>query len=249
MASHALQYLERLAESDHVIAALQEWPGALPNLGDYHIKAVPSSGKVLLLHSNDLELCHDALDASKRATIARFRLPGGDELTSVGLHWHSRLNPGGIDDPYERGAAMALFRQDLDARLGKDSPAVIMGDFNCSAQEHEREMCSPYCLFALSAHHHSTPSMERMTGREKRAWFLVEPTMRVPVGTFFYKKRQAWSMLDHVVLTPELHRKLAGADVLTSLEGHNFLTEKKQVPRGARHASDHLPVVCRINYP
>jgi hypothetical protein len=32
------------------------------------------------------------------------------------------------------------------------------------------------------------------------------------------------------------------------MEGNEFLTEEKQVPRGRMLASDHLPVVCRIHY-
>lgn len=185
MAPYVFAYLERIARSDHVVATLQEWPCGLPDLGDYRLRFVPISGKAVVLYSSDLQLGDHAIDSSGRATVARFRLPAGNEITCVGLHWHSRDSRSEIVDPYERGGAMALFRHHLEDHLGKDIPAVIMGDFNCSAHEHEREMCSPYCLFALSARHRRTPSMETVMGREKRAWLLVEPEVPRHVGTFF----------------------------------------------------------------
>jgi endonuclease/exonuclease/phosphatase family metal-dependent hydrolase len=141
---------------------------------------------------------------------------------------------------------MALFRHHLEARL--DTPAVIMGDFNASPEHDEREMCSKYCLFALTRRHRVMPAMETVMGRDKRAWVLVEPTKPVDAGTFFWGHAQGWRDLDHVVLTPDLADRLEGADVLTSLGGHEFLTEEKQVPRARKLASDHLPVVCRISY-
>ncbi len=206
---------------------------------------MPTSGKALLLYSSGLELLGHSLDSSERATVARFDLPDGNEINAVGLHWHSRDSRSGIEDAYERGGAMALFRHHLDNRLGKDIPAVIMGDFNC--KEHEQEMSSPSCLFARSKKDRGAPRGKIM-GQEKRAWVLVEPDVPKHVGTYFWKHTQAWSNLDHVVLTPDLARGIAGASVLLSLEGHDFLTAGKQVPRSPNLALDHLPVVCQIHY-
>lgn len=249
MASHAFTYLERVAREDHVVAALQEWPFGLPDLGEHRLKFVPIAGKAVLLHSSELVLLDALLDDSERATIARFRLPSGNELACVGVHWHNRgIGSELVDDPYERGGAMALFRHLLEGRLGQDTPAVVMGDFNCSAQEHEREMCSPYCLFAVSERHRTTLSMETVMGQRKRAWRLVEPSCPSHIGTYFWQKTEAWATLDHVVLTPDLYRLLRRADVLTHMAGQPFLTEGKQVPRSAQFASDHLPVICTIGY-
>lgn len=141
---------------------------------------------------------------------------------------------------------MALFRHHLGARLS--TPAVIMGDFNSSPEEYEREMCSKYCLFALSKRHRLISTMENVMGQDKPSWVLVEPRKPADAGTFFWNHTQAWSDLDHVILTPDLENRLLSAEVLTSMEGHEFLTEGKRVPRGAALASDHLPVVCRIHY-
>lgn len=246
MAPHALKYLERIAERDHVIATLQEWPWQFPDLEGYPLKLVPTVGKALILYSSGLELRDHSLDDSGRATVARFRLNAGNEITCVGLHWHSRNGLGGLDDHYERGGAMALFRHHLENRLGQDTPAVIMGDFN--ANSHDQEMASPYCLFAQSKRDRSRPSMESIMGQDKRPWRLVEPEIPAHVGTYYWPTREKWIVLDHVVLTPSLAPGFLEAEVLTEIEGHRFLTPDKQVPRGAEHASDHLPVVCKIHY-
>jgi endonuclease/exonuclease/phosphatase family metal-dependent hydrolase len=246
MAPRALAYLERVAERDYVIATLQEWPWEFPDLQGHKLEVVRTGGKALLLYSRELVLGAHGPDASGRATVARFCLPTGSEITAVGVHWHSRDSHSEIVDPYERGGAMALFRHHLDARLS--TPAVIMGDFNSSSDDYEREMCSKYCLFALDQRHRSTPTMETVMGQDKRAWVLVEPRKPADAGTFFWNHTQAWSDLDHVILTPDLESRLQGAEVLTSMEGHEFLTAEKRVPRGPALASDHLPVVCRIHY-
>jgi hypothetical protein len=109
-------------------------------------------------------------------------------------------------------------------------------------------MCSKYCLFAITKHHRLTDGMETVMGQAKRAWVLVEPSKPANAGTFFWSHTQGWSDLDHVVLTPDLESHLVDAEVLTSMEGHELLTEDKQVPRGKKLASDHLPLVCRIHY-
>lgn len=109
-------------------------------------------------------------------------------------------------------------------------------------------MCSKYCLFALDRRHRTIASMEIVMGQTKRAWVLVEPSRPADAGTYFWSHAQAWKDLDHVVLTPELADRVQSAEVLTSLEGHDFLTPGKRVPRGRAFASDHLPVVCKMHY-
>lgn len=247
MLPYAFAYLERIARSDRIIATLQEWPDsvALPALGSHGLTLVPREGKAIILHSSDLVLVQDSLDSSGRATIARLRLPSGNEITCVGLHWYSRDSRGGLTDHYERGGAMALFRHHLESRLDQSTPAVLMGDFNFSGQE--GEMFSPYCLYARTARHRGTSTTTMIMGQQKKAWALVEPDMPKHMGTFYWKAKQAWHILDHIVLTPDLVRAVVSAEVLTELEGHTFLT-KKQVPRTKRYASDHLPLVCRIHY-
>jgi exonuclease III len=162
------------------------------------------------------------------------------------MHWHSRESRSEVVDHYERGGAMALFRHYLEERLGKDMPAVIMGDFNTSP--HDRDMTSPYCLFALPNMNRSRRGSERVMGREKRPWHLTDPKKPSNVGTYYYGKDGMWHVFDHVVLTPELKPAFVGAKVLTELEQNKFLTKKKQIPRGEKFASDHLPVVCEIHY-
>lgn len=246
MAPYAFTYLERLAARDSVIATLQEWPWAFPDLQGRGLEVVRVGDHAVLLYSRDLVLGDHGPDASGRATIARFRVRSGAEITAVGLHWHSRDSQSGVGDPCERGGAMALFRHHLEGRLR--TPAVVMGDFNASPEQHEREMCSKYCLFALTKRHRLTSGMETVMGQDKRAWVLVEPAKPANASTYFWAHTQGWSDLDHVILTPDLASRLEGAEVLTHMEGHEFLTEEKQVPRGRALASDHLPVVCRIHY-
>jgi len=77
---------------------------------------------------------------------------------------------------------------------------------------------------------------------------LVEPESPRHVGTFFWEHTQAWSVLDHVVITPDLAGRLVRAEVPIEMGGHDFLTADKQVPRNPGLASDHLPVVCEIHY-
>lgn len=246
MAARVLKHLDRLAQKDHVIATLQEWPQSLLGLSGHSLHVVPTTGRALILYSNQLRLCAHSPDDSERATIARFALPGGNEITCVGLHWHSRDSRGGIEDAYERGGAIALFRHHLEARLAAGVPAVIMGDFNAS--HHEQEMGSPYCLFALSKGRRSTPAMETMMGRPKLPWLVVEPAMPAGIGTYYWPRKEMWTVLDHVVLTPDLARAQPRAEVVTGMEGESFLTSIKRVPRGPQHASDHLPVRCEIHY-
>jgi endonuclease/exonuclease/phosphatase family metal-dependent hydrolase len=143
---------------------------------------------------------------------------------------------------------MALFRHLLEGRLGQTTPAIIMGDFNCSAEDHKQELCSPYCLFAVSKRHRTPPRLETVMGQSKRAWRLVEPSCPSHVGTYYWQHTEAWSTIDHIVLTPDLYGLLGKAEVLTRLEGHSFLTEGKQVPRSSQFSSDHLPVVCTVDY-
>lgn len=247
MVPRALAYLERIAKSDRVIAVFQEWPKTspkkLPDLGTTSLKYVPIFGKTAVVHSPDLELINCGIDDTKRATIALFRLPNGIELTCVGLHWHSQHSDHGISNACERGGAMALFRHYLEGRLKTNVPAVLMGDFNCD--EHEPEMHSPYCLFAVSEKDLPTASSETKAGGHKRPWILVKP-QGPALGTFVYRAR--WRVLDHFVLTPELKKGLIGAQVLTTLEGRSLLTRKKKTPRGGELGSDHLPVLCQIHY-
>jgi endonuclease/exonuclease/phosphatase family metal-dependent hydrolase len=246
MAKRALAYLERIAKSDSLIATFQEWPWT-PNLQGTSLDIVPGGEKTVVVYSSEhLTLLSHGLDDSGRAMIAKFKVPSGAEITAVGLHWHGRDARSEVANPYERGGAMALFRHHLQRRI--ETPAVIMGDFNASPSEHEREMCGRYCLFALTRRHRLRPGMETVMGVDKRAWILVEPTKPANAGTYFWAHAQAWTDLDHVVLTPELKDRLVGAEVLATMEGHSFLTEPKQVPRGEGLASDHLPVVCRIHY-
>jgi endonuclease/exonuclease/phosphatase family metal-dependent hydrolase len=247
MLRHALVHLEKLARSDMVVAAFQEWPSNVPIRGGHGLKAVPTQGKVVLLYSTDLRLLHHQLDKSERATIARFELPRGNELTCVGLHWYARNTPG-LEAPEDRGGALALFRHHLDLALA-DSPSVIMGDFNCSPDHHEREMCSPYCLFARTPIHRQTQAMETVFGTTKKPWTLVTPEVPARGGTYFYPGEQRWSALDHFALTHHLAGTWSRARVLTALEGNDFLTPEKQVPKANRRSSsDHLPVICELHY-
>ncbi len=246
MGPRALAYLERIAANDSVIAALQEWTWDPPDLTGSRLDRVPAEGNTVLLYSSDLHLDHHEPDASGRATIARFRVQSGAEITVVGLHWHSRDHRSEVVADDERGGAMALFRHHLEPRLR--NPAVVMGDFNASPYDHHGEMCGRYCLFARTKRDRVTDGMQTVMGQAKRAWLLVEPAKPPNAGTYFWEHSQAWSDYDHVVLTPDLEKQLAGAEVLTSMDGHEFLTKKKQVPRGKKLASDHLPVVCRIHY-
>jgi endonuclease/exonuclease/phosphatase family metal-dependent hydrolase len=244
MAPYVFAYLERISKSDLVIATLQEWPGGTPSFGNYRLKFVPLPGTTVLLYSSDLQLLDCAVDVSGRATIARFRLPSGSEITCVGIHWYSKDSKGGIVDACERGGAMTLFRHYLDVEL--KTPAILMGDFNSNA--YDGDMKSRYCLFAQTALGRVAPAMEVVMGEEKRAWTLVDPERPAHIGTYFWNTTNEWVFLDHIVLTPELANRPHRAKVLTEMEGHSFLTDSKQVPRAESQASDHLPVVCEIHY-
>jgi endonuclease/exonuclease/phosphatase family metal-dependent hydrolase len=243
----ALTHLERLAERDFVVAALQEWPWRpLPAMGAHALRFVPDAEKVVLAHSASLHLLDSFTDDTGRATAARLRLPDGAEMIVVGVHWFNMDSRSGISDPYGRGGAIALFRHHLEKKLEEKDwdlnvLTIVMGDFNMTP--HAGEMTSEYCLFAKKR---PEGRIDQVLGHPKRAWKLVEPKMPLSIdGTFYWKGD--WRPLDHVVLSQDLQRHAPQAEVLTRICGQGLLTPSNR-PRGETLGSPHLPVVCTIHY-
>jgi endonuclease/exonuclease/phosphatase family metal-dependent hydrolase len=247
MTRYAVTHLERVAERDFVVAALQEWPWRpLPEMNNHPLRFVPTAEKVVVAHSASIDLLDSFTDDSGRATAALLRLPAGNELIFVGVHWFSMDSRSGISDLCARGGAMALFRHHLEKKLEEkkwdlSALTVIMGDFNVTP--HVGEMTSEYCLFALKW---PRGRDDQVLGHAKRAWKFVEPTMPPGIhGTFCWKGD--WSVLDHVVLTQDLERHAPRAEVFARICGHDLVTPSNNT-RGESQGSDHLPVACTIHY-
>ncbi len=247
----ALKHLDGIAKNDNVIAVFQECNWSFSSVKNTLLEVVPSIGKkdLRIVYSRKLKLIDYHPDRSERALITRFEVPSGGELRCVGVHWHSRGREG-MEDGFERGGAMALFRHYLDAELGAQGPAIIMGDFNADPFVHEREMCSPYCLFVKTRNYRGHPSKgKNVMGQHKLPWCLVESNGPLVPGTYFYKNTQKWMMFDQVLLTRDLEPRLetSSPKVHRALGTQKFLTKNDRT-RGRKFASDHLPFECKIHF-
>jgi hypothetical protein len=173
----ALEHLEPLARSEHVLASFQEipplargrgaWrlpgvlaPDELGRLGLRLVGAPVGPGRVILLISSSLDTEGEARqDGNGRMLYVRLRI-GSVRFAAAGVHAVDRLNH---PTEFERGSHAALARRELDERWDPGRPLVMLGDFN--ADPGEREICAREGLFAVRRIEDVTDAARRHYGR------------------------------------------------------------------------------------
>jgi exonuclease III len=251
----ALSYLDALAKDDHVVAAFQEWPKnptTITGLSGPDLELSNPSGiaegQVVMVHSRGIQCRSASFVAGGRALSCNYEIRStGTIFWAVGVHWYCRDSRLGIDDHFKRGGAAALFRVGLDRVLPPNVPFVIMGDFNIAPNT--LEFTSEYCLFVSTRKaRHSWPCS--VLGQQKTPWILVDPPADGP-ESYYYKKDKTRQSFDHIVLSLDLQKSRASAQVMDAIDipGAAPLSLVTKIARypDAERASDHLPVLCTLH--
>ena len=198
----------------------------------------------------DLTLVED----SRHYAIRRLASPGCPELVIATAHFPSKL--WSQDEEQER-----VFRHFANRLVEVESQraharTLVIGDLN--AHPYQRGIVSADGLHGVPTRSIATRA-ERTVGRQRYKmfynpmWQFFGDGSPGPPGTYYRWRAEHdcafWYMFDQVLLRPELLPFFRNPDleILTSDGVNSFLTADGAPNRTI--ASDHLPVLIRLNYP
>lgn len=253
-----LEYLERLATVDSVMACLQEVPsspllsgilqGSTAIVGST-LCAVParSSEKVVMVHSADLAVQRFQVGGSGRSLVADVRTPTKSMLQVAGIHARDRIFHG---NDVERGGLAASLRREIDDLVYAGVPLAVMGDFNASSVADETALRA--CFYALdraAIRERRSSLFHAHHGLHSRPLFVVQPDKGIARGTLYldWGWRREWVTYDFAALDELLHDRVKQCAVLDALLGESLLRPQVGTPNKARF-SDHLPVEIALDF-
>ena len=197
--------------------------------------------------------------ASDRMDAWRLSLPLQHELLIAVVH--------GLDRRNNPASRRELFMQQLGARIARAEAesgherTVLFGDFN--ANPFEPAVFGTVGLHAVASRRVASGRSREVLGTASKffynpMWGLLgdardgDRSIETPGGTYFYTNADPhdlyWHMLDQVVVRPDVVPMFDhdGLRIVTSLGADSFVTDSGVPDR--RTASDHLPVVFRIDH-
>lgn len=257
----AFKHLARAAKRDAVIACFQEVPPhpqsrcrndwnlswrklreELPQAGLHFIDVTVATGRLVMMHSSDLQLCDSSIDGSERMLFTTFKVGSGAKLQIVGYHAVDRINYGA---PEVRGGYQALARRELDEKLAADLPAVILGDFNASPGT--LELAHRACFYVLDASQLHTKRNDTHFGRKSRPFFATVPSTAEGSILVDWGGHHRWERYDFIAVSSELKARITSPRIRQKLGGVSLLRPQAGTPDKEAY-SDHLPVEVELEF-
>ncbi len=168
------------------------------------------------------------MDRSRGILEATFKLPNGDLLTVLGVHFPSQSNP-----TYWRAQAIDFLNK-LQESIPKENLLIVGGDFNISSDEDEDE---------------------KLYDRLAKNWLVSHQIgCKGCQGTHYYHAKRSWSFLDALLFRPDLDEKKGTAKwkvVNDSIripnagiyQNNQYGSPERFKPKSPMGVSDHWPLL------
>ena len=187
-----------------------------------------------------------------RLTIRQLRLPGRDEILLAALHHPSKLHWSNASQSAECYRVSSTIRG-VEEEVGHRR-TVLVGDFNMNP--FEDAMVAATGLNAVMARMIAARETRTVLAHEypffyNPMWGHFGDAMEGPSGTFYDGRSEHvtyfWNMFDQVLIRPELLRMFRNEALrILSVSGERSLLTAKGLP-DASAASDHLPLLFRLD--
>lgn len=136
-------------------------------------------------------------NATRDLLQVNFVTSKGNALVAIGNHWPSRLGGAYQSEPYRiiAGETLAYWHERILAIMGKDTPIVVLGDFN--DEPFDRSLSE----YGLSERDGSR--VKSLRSRKPYLLNLMWPLMGTGSGTHYY---DSWGVLDQALVNRPLLR-------------------------------------------
>lgn len=226
------------------------------NSGSQHLFHLTNGGRCkritiyTRLPRNSIESLEDY--SANKYTIRRLKLPRGEVLLAA-THLSSKPRYKETDKDSECRILGTAIRGAEEA-VGH-TRTLLVGDLN--ANPFEDGVVKADCLHGVMSRAVASRGRRRVASRfypffYNPMWGRFGESTEGPAGTYYYRgsttyKEFFWHMTDQVLLRPDLMASLQNEDLqVLTVDGDRSLLTRKGFP-DARLASDHLPVLFRLD--
>ncbi len=195
------------------------------------------------------------IEAKPHYRIHSFEKPNSPQLLTVTVHATSALRAK-EKDRTKQIEKLAKRIHEVEDSQGH-TRTLLIGDLN--SQPFASQVTSADGLHAVMSRQIAKEESRRVSGEDYR--FFYNPCWKFfanrepnPQGTYFYRKSEHdidfWYTLDQFMIRPELMQYLNDDDVriLTDDGETSFVKKKNGIPN-SKVASDHFPILAKLNYP
>ncbi len=221
------------------------------NNEDFGYFLAPSFCSKIHIFSRFREEFFPAISESDRITVRNLKLPGLQDILLAVVHFPSKINFSNDSQAFECVNLADIIRE-AELRIGH-SRTILVGDLNMNP--FESGVISSTGLHATMSRQIAQKGSRTVQGKEypffyNPMWNFLGDFPPFPAGTHYYHGSEHtayfWNMYDQVLIRPDIIERFVMEDlkILDSVGDMSLLTELG-LPN-AKIASDHLPILFRI---